>query len=81
MDEVEQRVSDCMASVFPDLDRPALRELSQESHAGWDSVAHVTLYAALGEAFAVELDFEAFAHATTFAGVLEQVRAQVGRSG
>lgn len=75
MDEVEQQVAQCFALIFPDLVPAELTALSQATSQAWDSVAHVTLYAALGEAFAIELDFEAFAEATTYALVVEQVRA------
>lgn len=79
MDDVEQRVLQCMSLVFPDVARDGLPALSTEAHAGWDSVAHVTLYAALEESLGVELDFEAFAHATSFDGLVAHVRDQLAR--
>jgi acyl carrier protein len=78
-DDIEQRVLSCLAGIFPELEPAALAQLSQDACAAWDSVAHVTMYAALGEAFAIELDFEAFAQATSFARVVAQVKAQLGR--
>lgn len=80
MDDVESRVRECFSAVFPDLAEDAIPTLRQETFGAWDSVAHATLIATLSETFDVELDFEAFAEATTFARVLECVRA-VGVAG
>jgi len=41
----------------------------------WDSVAHVTLLSLIGEEFAIDIDFEEFAGATSFPEILERVRA------
>lgn len=79
MDEIEQRVRECFSIVFPDIDRGAVATLSQDALAEWDSVAHATLIATLSETFGVELDFEEFAEATTYASVIESVRAGLPR--
>ena len=79
MDEIEVQVVQCLAGVFPDFEPQELRRLSQATHPGWDSVAHVTMIAALGEAFETDFDFEAFAEATSFARLLEQVKQQLAR--
>jgi acyl carrier protein len=79
MDDIETQVVQCLSAVFPDLDPQALHGLSQATHPGWDSVAHVTMIAALGEAFDTDFDFEAFAEATSFERLVDQVRQQLGR--
>jgi hypothetical protein len=71
MDEIEAQVVQCLAGVFPDFEPPELRRLSQATHPGWDSVAHVTISAALGEALA---------EATTFMRLVEQVKQQLARA-
>ena len=65
MDEIESTLLDCLSTVFPDLSPQALPTLDQDSHPEWDSIAHATLVATLAEAFEIELDFEAFAEATS----------------
>ena len=78
MDEIEQRVLQCLTSVFPDIEQHELKTLSQATHAAaWDSVAHVTIIAALGEAFEVDFDFEAFVGATSFELVVAEVAKQL----
>jgi acyl carrier protein len=74
MDETERRVVECLAAVFSDLPEAELTTLDQTTHAIWDSVAHATLIAALGEAFEHDFEYEAFAEATTYARLLAVVR-------
>lgn len=74
MDDIAQKVVECLAGVFPDLAPEELATLSQATHEAWDSVAHVTMFAALSEAFGVDIDFETFSRATSFALVVAYVR-------
>ena len=78
MSDLERSVLQCFGNVFPKVPAQELASLSQAAHADWDSVAHVTLVAALSEALDVELDFDAFAEASTYPEVLALVRAAVG---
>jgi acyl carrier protein len=78
MSDLERTVMQCFENVFPTVAAADLATLSQDQCADWDSVAHVTLVAALSEALDVELDFVAFAEANTHAEVLAVVRAAVG---
>jgi acyl carrier protein len=71
---IEARVRACFANVFPDLPDEELGTVSQASLSRWDSVAHVTLLAALAEEFQLEPDFEAFQEVTSFALVLDFVK-------
>jgi acyl carrier protein len=77
MDDIEQRLRACFYVVFPDIHRDAIATVSQEAFPGWDSVAHVTLIAALSEEFGVEFDFEEFAGATTYNKMMAVVRRGV----
>jgi acyl carrier protein len=74
MIDLKARVLDCFSSVFPDLPATDLLRVSQASHAAWDSVAHVTLFAVLSEEFGVEFDFEELEQANSFETVLEMVQ-------
>lgn len=75
MPDIEQTVRECFQNVFPKLAAHELVCMTQAAHADWDSVAHVTLIAALTEALGVELDFDAFAEATSYPEVLALARA------
>lgn len=73
MSELERRLLVCFSDAFPDLPKAQLSSLSQGSHAEWDSVAHVTLVALLGEEFGLELSPDEIEEATSFARMLEVV--------
>ena len=79
MDELEARVLECFANVFPGIPRERLPRLNQAASAEWDSVMHVTLLAALGEEFGFEIDFEIAEELRSFALVANYVRGHVGR--
>jgi acyl carrier protein len=66
----------CFERVFPDLSRSDIPAATHESVAAWDSIAHVTLFSLIGEEFAVDIDFEKFEGATSFAAILELVCAR-----
>jgi acyl carrier protein len=74
MDEIESRVVECFANVFPSLSREQLPRVSQSSVAEWDSVHHVILLAALAEEFQFEVDYEAAEELRSFALVVDHVR-------
>lgn len=76
MDEIEARVLQCFANVFPALPRERLAVLDQSEVAEWDSVMHVMLLSALSEEFSLEVDYEAAATLRTFAEVVAYVREQ-----
>jgi acyl carrier protein len=75
--DLEQRVLECFGAVFPGIPPERLPELSRDEVADWDSIAHVTIIAALGETFATEFDFEAFFEARSFLDVTEVVRTSL----
>ncbi len=69
----EDRLSDCFASVFPDVPVGNLRMASAESTPGWDSIALVTLIAATEEEFETALPTEAYPDLTSFQAFLRQL--------
>jgi acyl carrier protein len=71
---LEARTLACFANVFPDLPADQLPTVSQASLAKWDSIAHVTLLAALSEEFHLEPDFEGWQEVSSFALALDFVR-------
>jgi acyl carrier protein len=72
--DIESRALACFSSVFPDVPEDQLPTVSQASLARWDSIAHVTLLAALSEEFRLEPDFEGWQEVSSFALALDFVR-------
>ncbi len=66
MNDTGQRVAECFANVFPRIRRDDVSKASTSSLSSWDSVAHVTLLAALSEEFGVEFASEDFEELTSF---------------
>ncbi len=56
MPEIDQRLTRCFASVFPDLPPEQIPGASAESMSDWDSLAAVTLVAVLEQEFDIEID-------------------------
>lgn len=71
-----ERLAGCFDKVFPALSRSDLAAATQDSVAAWDSIAQVTLLSLIGEDFGLDIDFEEFEGATSFAAILELVRAK-----
>ena len=76
-DEQTERLINCFATVFPNISRSDIPSITQENIAAWDSIAHVTLISLIGEEFGIDLDFEEFDGATSFASILEVLRARM----
>ena len=74
--DIEARVLECFANVFPDVPREELPRVSQRSLAQWDSVAHVILLAALSEEFQMEIDYQAVEEMSSFALVVDFLQTQ-----
>jgi len=77
MNEIQNRVSQCFANVFPDLPAAELPKVSMASLARWDSIAQVTLLAAIAEEFSLDFAPEDFEDLTSFALIADFVRDRV----
>jgi acyl carrier protein len=64
----------CFEQVFPQLERSRIAQATSQNVEGWDSIAQVTLLSLIGEEFHLELDFEEFEGATSFASILDLIR-------
>ncbi len=73
-----ERLVRCFEQVFPDLTQSAIPAATQDNVAAWDSIAQVTLISLIGEEFGIDIDFEEFEDAISFAAVLDVVRARIG---
>jgi acyl carrier protein len=76
-DEQIEKLVSCFKQVFPNLSRIDILSASQGSIAAWDSIAHVTLISLIGEEFGIELDFEDFDEATSFAAFRDVLSAKL----
>ncbi len=76
-DAHHERLVGCFEQVFPDLSRSAIPASTQDTVAAWDSIAQVTLISLIGEEFGIDIDFEEFEDATSFAAILEVVRGRL----
>jgi acyl carrier protein len=77
-DAQHDRLVGCFEQVFPNLSRSTIPTCTHSTVAAWDSIAQITLMSVIGEAFGIEIDFEEFEDATSFAAILEILRARTG---
>ncbi len=80
-DAVQERLVNCFQQVFPTLDKSAIPAATHQNVEAWDSIAQVTLASLIGEEFGIDIDFEDFEEATSFASTLELVRARTAANG
>lgn len=73
-DVTVEKLEQCFADVFPNIEADRIRSASVETVSEWDSVAHVTLLSLLAETFELDMDVEEFETATSFDAVLAYVR-------
>ena len=58
MDEVKPRLIKCFEMVFPDMPEAEIPKATQNSVAGWDSVAAITLLNVIEDEFQITMDLE-----------------------
>jgi hypothetical protein len=75
-----QRLTECFRQVFPQVPPASIGGASQSTVAEWDSVAQITLLSLVGESFGLEIDFEEFENATSFATILEFIDSRTGNA-
>lgn len=75
-DANHERLVNCFEQVFPGLDRNAIPSATHDSVETWDSIAQITLLSLVGEQFGMEIDWEEFEGATSFAAILELLRTR-----
>ena len=79
-DEQIEKLVSCFKKVFPNLSRTDILSASQKSVSAWDSIAHVTLISLIGEEFGIDLDFEDFDEATSFAAFRDVLSARLANA-
>lgn len=73
----KDRLIKCFSAVFPEFSPAEIKSASVENTSGWDSIAHVTLLTLICEEFGVNVDFEQFADAGSFSGIVGLVEPLV----
>jgi acyl carrier protein len=79
MNDINQRISRCFANVFPDIRPNQIAAASTTSLSGWDSVAHITLLAAISEEFDLEFAPEDFEELISFPRIVNYVESRVNQ--
>ena len=75
MSDIQTRVSQCFANVFPGIAPADLPSASAETLARWDSVAHVTLLSAIGEEFSLDISPDDFDELISYKLILYYVES------
>ena len=79
MDETRDTLVKCFSAIFPSLSKDEILEADATNTEAWDSVASVTLFAAIEEEFGIEMDVQDSAALLSFAGVLGYLRTRMGQ--
>ena len=80
MNNIEQRVGECFANVFPDIQRSQIVNASTASIQAWDSVAHITLLSAISEEFGVEFEVEDYEELTSYPAIVDYLKRRPGQA-
>jgi acyl carrier protein len=75
MSDLHVKLTRCFDTVFDNLDPAEIPTASTLTTAGWDSLNHVNLLTVICEEFGIELDYEQFAEATSYAAIAELLEA------
>ena len=75
MAELENRLVNCFATVFPGLDLQEIPSVAIGSLASWDSLAGITLISVVEEEFGVSISPDDMAALISFELILDYLRA------
>lgn len=77
MDNIQDRLTKCFETVFPDLPPAQIPASSQETISGWDSIAAITLVNVIEDEFGFQMDFDRLPELNSFDRILGYVKSQV----
>jgi acyl carrier protein len=77
MDDTQNRLARCFLAAIPSLTETTATSAEANNTEGWDSVASVTLLAAVEEEFGIEIALEDATRLLSFAGLLRYLQEQV----
>lgn len=72
---LEDRLTDCVAIVFPELSRDEIPRAGGASLANWDSLAMVTLVSLVEEEFDVHFSIDEYQLAASYALLLDHLKS------
>jgi acyl carrier protein len=70
MNDNRERLISCFLAVFPGLKQTSVPTASNTSLSAWDSIAQVTLLAAVEEEFGIQVDPEQIDQLTSFHAIM-----------
>jgi acyl carrier protein len=74
VDELQARLMKCFRAVFPTLSDDEIAHARPDTVPGWDSVAGVTLFAAIEEEIGIEIDVQDLVDLCSFEEILAYLR-------
>lgn len=74
MDDIQTRLIHCFEAVFPDLSEGDIKRANTNRVGTWDSLATVTLAAAVEEEFGMQFDPKEIEKLTSFERFLSRVQ-------
>jgi acyl carrier protein len=74
MTDLESRLANCFATVFPELDRREIPSVSAGSIASWDSLAGITLISVIEEELGVAISPDDVPDLISFELILDYLR-------
>jgi len=77
MDNVQNRLTNCFETVFPDLPVNEIAQSSQSALSAWDSIAVITLVNVIEEEFGFQVDFDRLPELDSFDRILSYVRGEL----
>ncbi len=79
MNETEERLSKIFRDIFPELPESEIRDASQESVPGWETVAETDLIDEIEERFAIVVDYDRIPALNSFASILAYLETRLRR--
>ena len=81
MPEIESRLVNCFAAVFPDLSLPEIPSVAAGSLASWDSLASITLFSLIEEEFGLTVLPDDVPELISFELILDYLRGKLSSEG
>ncbi len=79
MNDTQARLNQCFQAVFPELSDSEIPRADADRVGRWDSMATVTLAAAIEEEFGIQFDPAEVENLTSYKQFLRRVEEKIGR--
>ena len=77
MNDIGPRLTQCFATVFPNLNEPEILHCSPWTLPEWDSVAAITLLNVIEEEFSISIDLELLPDLNSYQAIAAYLGKQV----